>query len=281
MLSKLLSPTDTGPHLRRPRSARQRRPDLRRRARRAAPGRGRPHSPSRKPSALDPRALPEPRTPHRPRDVRGAGPCVARVASPGRASTPAARFLARDGDRIVPLGGELSRARRHDAAGRPPPGPGAACRRRTAATVDAPSRASLDLRRASGLRPTGSDGRPFIDYWVCGLARTSASPRYSTPARSRGPPTSASPGSPTSRTRRAPGHRQAASLDHAIWLHRRVEPGSWLLYELTSPVYRESLALSTGRFFDLDGRLVASVAQESLLREHADEVRTSTSAPRA
>ena len=62
-----------------------------------------------------------------------------------------------------------------------------------------------------------------------------------------------------------PRNRWALSLDHVMWFHRPVDVSQWLLYELESPVYREALALSTGRFFDAEGH-IASVGQESLLR---------------
>jgi acyl-CoA thioesterase-2 len=64
------------------------------------------------------------------------------------------------------------------------------------------------------------------------------------------------------------GVRQGASLDHAMWFHRMPDLSDWLLYDVSSPAYVDELALSTGRFFDPQGSLVASVTQESLLRRH-------------
>jgi acyl-CoA thioesterase-2 len=64
----------------------------------------------------------------------------------------------------------------------------------------------------------------------------------------------------------SPGRRRAASLDLAVWFHRDVDLNAWLFYELSSPVYRDALALSQGTFWDTRGELVATVVQESLLR---------------
>ena len=58
---------------------------------------------------------------------------------------------------------------------------------------------------------------------------------------------------------------QAASLDHAMWFHRPFRADRWLLYDQVSPSASGALGLSTGRLFQ-DGRLVATVAQEGLIR---------------
>lgn len=57
-----------------------------------------------------------------------------------------------------------------------------------------------------------------------------------------------------------------ASLDHAIWFHRAPEMGDWLLFTMESPVTGGARGFSRGTFFTRDGRLVASVAQEGLVR---------------
>lgn len=62
---------------------------------------------------------------------------------------------------------------------------------------------------------------------------------------------------------------QAASLDHAMWFHRPFRADRWLLYDQISPSASGALGLSTGRLFQ-DGRLVASVAQEGLIRPLRD-----------
>jgi acyl-CoA thioesterase-2 len=58
----------------------------------------------------------------------------------------------------------------------------------------------------------------------------------------------------------------AASLDHALWFHRPFRADEWLLYSQDSPNLAGSLGFSRGLIFDLNGTLIASVAQEGLLR---------------
>ncbi len=57
-----------------------------------------------------------------------------------------------------------------------------------------------------------------------------------------------------------------ASLDHAMWWHRFARVDDWLLYVQESPSARGGRGLSTGRIFTRDGMLVASVAQEIMVR---------------
>ena len=57
-----------------------------------------------------------------------------------------------------------------------------------------------------------------------------------------------------------------ASIDHALWFHRPVRVDDWLLYAMDSPTAQSGRGLSRGQFFDRAGRLVVSVAQESLMR---------------
>ena len=59
------------------------------------------------------------------------------------------------------------------------------------------------------------------------------------------------------------------SLDHSIWFHRPACAGEWLLHHTFSPAAGDGLGLAMGRIFDRQGRLVASTAQESLLRRLA------------
>jgi acyl-CoA thioesterase-2 len=61
---------------------------------------------------------------------------------------------------------------------------------------------------------------------------------------------------------------QVASLDHAIWFHRPFRMDQWLLYVIDSPSASGARGLSRGQFFTQDGQLVASVAQEGLIRKH-------------
>ena len=62
------------------------------------------------------------------------------------------------------------------------------------------------------------------------------------------------------------GQVQLASLDHAMWFHRPFRADEWLLYSLDSPTAQGSRGLARGQIFSLDGRLVASTAQEGLMR---------------
>jgi acyl-CoA thioesterase-2 len=59
----------------------------------------------------------------------------------------------------------------------------------------------------------------------------------------------------------------AASLDHALWFHRPFRADEWLLYAQDSPNLSGARGYSRGLIFALDGTLVASVAQEGLLRQ--------------
>ncbi|MCK0206527.1 acyl-CoA thioesterase II [Starkeya koreensis] len=59
---------------------------------------------------------------------------------------------------------------------------------------------------------------------------------------------------------------QAASLDHALWLHRPFRADDWLLYMQDSPSASGARGLARGLVYNRAGRLVASVAQEGLIR---------------
>ena len=59
---------------------------------------------------------------------------------------------------------------------------------------------------------------------------------------------------------------QIASLDHSLWLHRPFRADEWLLYSTESPVAAGARGFVRGSVFARDGQLVASVAQEGLLR---------------
>jgi acyl-CoA thioesterase-2 len=59
---------------------------------------------------------------------------------------------------------------------------------------------------------------------------------------------------------------QLASLDHALWLHRPFRADEWLLYAQDSPSTHAARGFCRGSFFDQEGRLIASVAQEGLIR---------------
>lgn len=59
---------------------------------------------------------------------------------------------------------------------------------------------------------------------------------------------------------------QSASLDHTIWFHRPMRADQWLLYDQASPSAGGGRGLAIGRVFTEDGILVATVAQEGLIR---------------
>ena len=59
---------------------------------------------------------------------------------------------------------------------------------------------------------------------------------------------------------------KVASLDHAMWWHRPVRVDEWLVYVQESPSAAGGRGLSLGRIFTRDGLLVASVAQEGMVR---------------
>lgn len=63
---------------------------------------------------------------------------------------------------------------------------------------------------------------------------------------------------------------QGASLDHALWFHRPFRADDWLLYAQDSPSTSGARGFSRGLVFDRQGNLVASVAQEGLIRPRPD-----------
>lgn len=66
---------------------------------------------------------------------------------------------------------------------------------------------------------------------------------------------------------------QMASLDHAMWFHRPHALDDWLLYAQDSPNMIGSRGLSRGFLYGRDGRLIASVAQEGLIRQRTRPTR--------
>ncbi|MEN3929576.1 acyl-CoA thioesterase II [Microvirga sp. W0021] len=65
---------------------------------------------------------------------------------------------------------------------------------------------------------------------------------------------------------------QAASLDHAVWFHRSFRADEWLLYAQDSPSAMGARGFSRGLIYKQDGTLVASVAQEGLIRRRDDRL---------
>ena len=66
---------------------------------------------------------------------------------------------------------------------------------------------------------------------------------------------------------------QVASLDHAMWFHRPFRMDDWLLHVVESPSASGAAALSRGKVYTRDGRLVASTAQEGLIRQRSPKPR--------
>ena len=62
------------------------------------------------------------------------------------------------------------------------------------------------------------------------------------------------------------GDLMVASLDHSLWFHRPFRADEWLLYSVDSPVSHGARGFARGTFFTRDGEVVASAAQEGLLR---------------
>jgi acyl-CoA thioesterase-2 len=62
------------------------------------------------------------------------------------------------------------------------------------------------------------------------------------------------------------GNLIMASIDHAIWFHRTARVDEWLLYSLDSPSSSGARGFARGAFYARDGVLVASTAQEGLIR---------------
>jgi acyl-CoA thioesterase-2 len=62
---------------------------------------------------------------------------------------------------------------------------------------------------------------------------------------------------------------QVASLDHALWFHRDFRMDEWLLYVMKSPNAYKAKGLNNGKIYTKEGKLIASVTQEGLIRNHA------------
>ncbi|MDO7836337.1 acyl-CoA thioesterase II [Sphingobium sp. HBC34] len=80
------------------------------------------------------------------------------------------------------------------------------------------------------------------DFWLAGAALTTHQVSY------------------------GPKDPQMASIDHALWLHRPGRVDDWLLYEIDSPSAMNSTGLSRGLIYTREGLLLASSAQEALIR---------------
>lgn len=59
---------------------------------------------------------------------------------------------------------------------------------------------------------------------------------------------------------------KSASLDHAMWFHRQAKVDQWMLYVQESPSAQGGRGLALGRIFNREGQLLATVAQEGMVR---------------
>jgi acyl-CoA thioesterase-2 len=66
---------------------------------------------------------------------------------------------------------------------------------------------------------------------------------------------------------------QVASLDHAMWFHRPHPLDGWLLYTQDTPSASGSRGFTRGTLYREDGTLIASVAQEGLIRLRTKPIR--------
>ncbi|MCU0947812.1 MAG: thioesterase family protein [Porphyrobacter sp.] len=67
------------------------------------------------------------------------------------------------------------------------------------------------------------------------------------------------------------GELVGASLDHALWFHREARADEWLLYATDAPWSGGGRGFNRGRIFNLAGQLVASVAQEGMMRRRVKD----------
>ena len=58
----------------------------------------------------------------------------------------------------------------------------------------------------------------------------------------------------------------AVTINHSVWFHRQVDFADWVLYSTASPVAAESRGLGMGHFFNRDGEVVSTVAQEGIVK---------------
>ncbi|WP_241585437.1 acyl-CoA thioesterase domain-containing protein [Rosenbergiella epipactidis] len=63
---------------------------------------------------------------------------------------------------------------------------------------------------------------------------------------------------------------QVATVDHSMWFHRPINMNDWLLYDIESPSAQNSRGFVRGAFYDRQGTLIASTAQEGVIRQRLD-----------
>jgi acyl-CoA thioesterase-2 len=65
---------------------------------------------------------------------------------------------------------------------------------------------------------------------------------------------------------------QIASIDHALWFHAEVNLEDWHLYEMNAPFAGGGRGMNFGKIYNRAGKLIASTAQESLIRDRRHEL---------
>ena len=73
---------------------------------------------------------------------------------------------------------------------------------------------------------------------------------------------------------------QVASLDHAMWFHRPINMNEWLLFAQDSPNSNGGRGLTRGSLYTKQGVLVASCAQEGLIRPRDTKHRSQSGMPK-
>jgi acyl-CoA thioesterase-2 len=168
--------------------------------------------------------------------------------------------LGEPGDRHQPPMPEVPaavEARRHDeAAGRLP------------LALPFTGVCGIELVPVDGWRPSAPPGLPpAIALWM----RADLSPAADARARQRAL-AYLSDGTLIFNALRPHGNaflsHRATSLDHALWFHDDADPSDWLLFDQSGPVAVDSRGLNHGTIFDRHGRLLASTAQEAMMRRN-------------
>ena len=134
--------------------------------------------------------------------------------------------------------------------------------------------AALDLRYATDPRDDGAQGRARARYWIKVGARLPDDPLVHQAALTYASDLTLIRVTLIPHGNRTPNDRdvQAASLDHTVWFHRPFRADEWLLYDQESPNASGARGLAIGRLFAEDGRLVATVAQEGLIRPRPENL---------
>ena len=141
------------------------------------------------------------------------------------------------------------------------PGHGDAPGRLAPRSADPQPSAAAGVRRAGGRLRTGTAP---VSHAVLGSLQRGAAIGHPPPRvradlpvrclhRSRGPP--------------RPHWRAAASVDHALWLHRPIALDDWVLVDLVGHVLAGGRGLYTGSVFSIDGTLAATISQEMIYRQ--------------